>query len=432
MRKSLFAAVTAAALLAGPAALAEGYKAETRWWKGNTHTHSWWSDGDTPPEVVADWYKQRGYNFLVFSDHNVMQEGEKWYPIARDPTRQALAGYREMFGDDWVIERTVDGVEEIRLRALDEFRNLFEEPSKFAFIKGEEISDRYHVHPIHLNGVNLAEKAEPQGGHSVANVIQNNMNAVAEQSRRRKQPMLIHLNHPNFHYAVQPEDLFHLDHGPGDGFFEIYNGHPRVENRGDHLHPSTERMWDIVLAKRLGEFNRSVVYGMAVDDAHEYTAWGLGETNPGRGWIMVRAERLTPNTIAASMKKGDFYSSSGVTLKALTIAEGELSLEVEAQPGVDYVIEFVGTRRNADLRPRTRTVPHLHEGKGEHLHREITTYSDEIGEVLSRVKGGKATYKAAGDEIYVRARVIASAPHPNPSQAGEPQMAWTQPLVVRR
>jgi len=22
---------------------------EARWWRGNTHTHSWWSDGDAPP-----------------------------------------------------------------------------------------------------------------------------------------------------------------------------------------------------------------------------------------------------------------------------------------------------------------------------------------------------------------------------------------------
>lgn len=431
MRRSLGLAVAATALLIGFGAAAGVYKGEARWWKGNTHTHSWWSDGDTPPEVVADWYKQRGYNFLVFSDHNVMQDGEKWYPIRREATRQALQSYRELFGDDWVVERQVDGQEEVRLRRLDEFRALFEEPSRFVFLKGEEISDRHHVHPIHMNGVNLAEKIEPQGGHSVANVIQNNLNAVGEQSRRLKQPMLLHLNHPNFHYAIRPEDLFHLDHAPGDGFFEIYNGHPRVENRGDDLHVSTERMWDIVLAKRLGEFKRSVVYGMAVDDAHEYTAWGLGETNPGRGWVMVRADRLTPDAIADAMKRGDFYATTGVALKTLTVGPEELSLEIEPQPGVEYVTEFVGVRRGADLRGRTRPAPaHGHEGRAEHLHREIVTYGKDIGVVLARVKGPKAAYRPRGDEIYVRARILSTAPHPNPSQAGEVQRAWTQPLVV--
>lgn len=432
MRRSLGVLFAAVSLFATHAA-AEGYKAESRWWKGNTHTHSWWSDGDTPPEVIAAWYKQRGWNFLVFSDHNIMQDGEKWYPITRDATKQALAGYRAMFGDDWVVERTVDGVEQVKLKTLEEFRNLLEESNEFALIKGLEITDGYHVHPLHMNGVNLAEKIEPQHGHDIASTIQNNLNAVVDQGKRLQRPTFMHLNHPNFHYAVQPEDFFHLDHLPGDGFFEIYNGHPGVQNRGDELHVSTERMWDIVLSKRLGEFNRSVVYGMAVDDAHEYTAWGLGETNPGRGWVMVRADRLTPNIIAAAMKRGDFYSSSGVTLKTLTIANNEITLEVDPQPGVSYVIEFVGTRRNADLKARTGPAPrHAHEGKAEHLHQTLTAYSEDIGQVLERVSGATATYRAKGDEIYVRARITASVAHPNPSQPGERQMAWTQPLVVKR
>ncbi|HVF39185.1 MAG TPA: hypothetical protein VM939_04735, partial [Gemmatimonadaceae bacterium] len=42
-----------------------------RWLKGNTHTHTLESDGDSPPRDVALWYKRNGYNFLVLSDHNV-------------------------------------------------------------------------------------------------------------------------------------------------------------------------------------------------------------------------------------------------------------------------------------------------------------------------------------------------------------------------
>ncbi len=28
-----------------------------QWFKGNLHTHSYWSDGDEFPEVIMDWYK---------------------------------------------------------------------------------------------------------------------------------------------------------------------------------------------------------------------------------------------------------------------------------------------------------------------------------------------------------------------------------------
>ncbi len=60
---------------------AEDY--DTRaWLKGNTHTHSLWSDGNDFPEMIADWYKERGYNFLVLSDHNTLSRGERWMSVA--------------------------------------------------------------------------------------------------------------------------------------------------------------------------------------------------------------------------------------------------------------------------------------------------------------------------------------------------------------
>jgi hypothetical protein len=37
---------------------------ELRWWKGNIHTHSLWSDGDDFPEAVAEWYERTGQDDL--------------------------------------------------------------------------------------------------------------------------------------------------------------------------------------------------------------------------------------------------------------------------------------------------------------------------------------------------------------------------------
>src|SRR6516162_10573529 len=49
-----------------------------KWFKGNIHTHTLWSDGDDYPEMVALWYKERGYDFLSFSDHNTLLNRERW------------------------------------------------------------------------------------------------------------------------------------------------------------------------------------------------------------------------------------------------------------------------------------------------------------------------------------------------------------------
>jgi hypothetical protein len=50
---------------------------EPNWLKGNLHTHTFWSDGDEFPESVARWYKENGYDFLAFTDHNTILEGER-------------------------------------------------------------------------------------------------------------------------------------------------------------------------------------------------------------------------------------------------------------------------------------------------------------------------------------------------------------------
>src|SRR5688500_5304713 len=49
-----------------------------RWWKGNLHTHSLWSDGDDFPEMIAEWYRTRDYHFLALTDHNVLSQGIRW------------------------------------------------------------------------------------------------------------------------------------------------------------------------------------------------------------------------------------------------------------------------------------------------------------------------------------------------------------------
>ena len=45
-----------------------------RWYKGNTHTHTLNSDGDSTPDEVVRWYREHGYHFLVLTDHNFLTD----------------------------------------------------------------------------------------------------------------------------------------------------------------------------------------------------------------------------------------------------------------------------------------------------------------------------------------------------------------------
>ena len=55
----VFAAGISSPGFAQGATSSSGPSAEARWFKGNLHTHSLWSDGDDYPEMIADWYKRR-------------------------------------------------------------------------------------------------------------------------------------------------------------------------------------------------------------------------------------------------------------------------------------------------------------------------------------------------------------------------------------
>ena len=55
-------------------------------------------------------------------------------------------------------------------------------------------------------------------------------------------------------------------------------------------------------------------------------------------------------------------------------------------------------------------------------------YSDEVGKVVARSTDLRPSYKLTGNELYVRAKVTSSKPHPNPYAAGDMEVAWTQPV----
>jgi hypothetical protein len=392
----------------------------TRWWKGNLHTHSLWSDGDDYPEMILDWYKANGYHFAALSDHNVLNQGERWIDLEAAGGLDVLSKYKERFGDEWVEEREEGDARQVRLKALSEYRGLFEVPGEFLLIQSEEITDGFEKKPVHVNATNLRNLIEPQGGTSVSDVMQRNVDAVLEQRESTGQLMFPHINHPNFGWAVKVEDLIALR---GEKFFEVYNGHPAVRNEGDGARPSTERMWDILLAERLAG-GEDVMYGLAVDDSHEYHEFGSGRINPGRGWVVVRAEGLDAEAIVQAMEAGDFYSSSGVTLEEIRVSESGVSLTIRPDPGVEYRTQFTGTRKGYD---REKTEIQIENGDGTTvLHR----YSDEIGEVLAEVPGAEPGYEFEGDEMYVRARVVSTRLKANPYREGEFETAWIQPVVV--
>lgn len=407
-------------------------QAKPRWWKGNLHTHTLWSDGDDFPEMVAEWYLTRDYNFLALSDHNVLGQGLRYMKAADIEKRggdTVLKKYEDRFGPAWVEKRQTEGTLEYRLKPLDEFRALVEHRGKFIMIPSEEISDKAEGVPVHINASNVREVIEPLSGKTVREAIENNLRSVEEQAKKAGREILAHLNHPNFGWAVTAEDIAHA---VTDRYFEVFNGHPGINSQGDEHRPSIDRMWDIANTIRLVDLKAAPLYGIGTDDSHSYHG-KPNASHPGRGWTMVRSTHLTPEYILKAIKAGDCYASSGVTLTDVRYDRQArtLSLEIEAVPGVTYETHFIGTLRGAD----TTSQPTLDKtgkapvdaktGKALRVSRK---YSSDVGQVLAKVSGLSPKYQLTGKELYVRAIVVSSAEPTDPSFDNQKQQAWTQPV----
>ena len=395
-----------------------------RWYRGNLHTHSFWSDGDDFPEMIVRWYTDQGYHFLALTDHNILSRGEKWISLdtveKRSGGPECMEKYQTAFGGDWVQIRESQGATQVLLCPLDRIRERFEKEGEFLLIEAEEISDSVNGKPLHMNASNREQLLRPTGGASVREAIDSNLRAAAEQAERTGRQILVHLNHPNFGWAVTAEDLAAVTR---NRFFEVYNGHPGVNHNGDANRPSIERMWDIINTLRIDKFNVLPLFGLAVDDSHSYHG-KPGGSHPGRGWVCVRADELNAEQLIGAMHRGDFYASSGVELKTLQFDKENkvLQLEIVPAPGVTYQTQFIGTRKGYD-----ETTKSKEDAEGKPVP-GTRVYSAEIGEVLATSAELQPTYQLKGDELYVRAVITASCDHPDPSFSGQKPQAWTQPV----
>lgn len=320
--RALASAFAVAALWAVSSSAAQ----EKQWFKGNLHTHTLNSDGDSTPSEVTSWYREHRYQFLVLTDHNYLTN--------------------------------VDGL-----------NSIHGAPGKFLLVPGEEVTTAFGKLPIHVNALGLTSLVEPQKGLSVTETIQKNVNAIREHEG------VASLNHPNFGWAAASKDISGVSNL---GLFEVYNGHPMVNNNGGGGFESLDEMWDALLTagKRLR--------GIAVDDAHHFKIFSKGSSNPGRGWIMLRGTGLTKDEIMRSLADGDFYASNGVAFADLSISSKEIRIKTARRENEKFRTFFIG----------------------------------DGGKVLNVSTDDDPSYTMKGGEKYVRARV----------ESSYGDAAWTQPV----
>jgi hypothetical protein len=245
--------------------------------------------------------------------------------------------------------------------------------------------------------------------------------SIKRLSRASGRRIVLHLNHPNFEWNATAEDIAAASELR---FMEIHTALDCTYSYGDELHAGAERIWDIVLAKRLSN-GEPILYGLATDDAHQYVdaePWHRSAMG-GRAWIMVRSKTLTQDGILGAMERGDFYCTNGVSLVDVRCNGKTVSLKIQDEEGVNYRTIFIGTPRGFD----DSSSPVL-DADGKEV-RTTRRYSRDIGKVLSESDSLAPEYTFTGNELYVRALVLSDRAHPNPSIEGDVQKAWTQAFV---
>jgi hypothetical protein len=283
---------------------------ELHWYRGNTHTHTINSDGDSAPDTVVRWYREHGYQFLFLTDHE----------FVTDPAPlNALLGAKE----------------------------------RFLVLPGQEIT-QWGEDPgrssAHVNSLFTTQIIWPMGrrtcsGGGCGATVQASV-PLAETFKINISAVLAahgipQINHPNYRWSVRPEDLYDV---PDGCLFEVWNGQGHINNLGGtddkgDTRPSAEGFWDILLSRG------KVIWAVGSDDSHEFKpdADPHGAI-PGQAWIMVHASELTSKAIETALRRGDFYASTGITLDDIVATSTEVAFRiVEKTNGASrYSTRFLG------------------------------------------------------------------------------------------
>ena len=234
------------------------------WFKGNLHTHTNKSDGDSSPEIVVDWYSNNKYDFLVLSDHN-------------------------------------------HLTILES------DQTKLLLIPGEEITLNL-PYTIHINAIGIKKVIEPTLRSTKVKTLQANIDNIISAGG------LAEINHPNFRWALNEKDLVQVR---GAHFLEVFNGNYNTHNYGGGGKKSVEEMWDEMLSKKIKIWGVAVD-----DSHHFKEEFAPHRHNPGRGWVEVFAKNLSEKNILDSMRNGNFYFSNGIKFKNIKLNKEKIEIKI--------------------------------------------------------------------------------------------------------
>lgn len=270
---------------------------EKNFYKGNLHCHSTFSDGKQTPEELKKAYKEKGYSFVAFTDHEILYE----HSYLDDDSFIAITGTEyaiKEFSDQSTLKNFNMKVCHLNLYAKEQ-KNTF---------------------PVCYNGVydHFSKKEK----HDEMVEKYGNYNRVYGKKGINE---IIRLANEN-------------------GFFVCYN-HPRwsLENYSDYI--EYEGLWGVEVYNTSSE--RVGIYEYNINALDDFLRSGKkifassGDDNHNKDscfgtFVMVNAEKLSYESIINALLNGDFYTSQKPLIYELYVCDKKAVLKCSNAKIISY------------------------------------------------------------------------------------------------
>ena len=229
-------------------------------YKGNLHTHTTRSDGRKSPYDAAREYRERGYDFMAITDHNI------------------YADFDDFNRGDFLMLPGME-INAPPQPGNDTEYHFLALPGTRAMRDNAPLPLYRHDFRLELEPLHTAEYLQP----------------IIDDAVMRG--CWVTLNHPYWSRVEYDQVLAFRNVSA----IEVHNFCSSVlENTGEAF-----QCWDAVLRKGVR------MLGTSVDDAHHFFPENSGGYDAFGGYVVAKAESLSLDDITAALVSGSFYGSAG-------------------------------------------------------------------------------------------------------------------------
>ncbi|MBO7187312.1 MAG: hypothetical protein J6V68_02840 [Clostridia bacterium] len=261
-----------------------------KFYKANLHCHSNISDGKLTPNELKELYKSLGYSIVAFTDHDVFIP----HNDLTDENFLALNGFEVEIDDD---KRHPITTEKKRCHlcfvALDkDIKNqVCWHREKYQFGNAIKWRDKVSFNET------LPDYERKYSPECINDMIKKGRDAN----------FFVTYNHPIW----SCEDYSDYSNYKGMNAMEVVN----YASLYDGYPEKCEREYDDIIRRG----NR--VYAVCADDNHNF------KEDYGGGFVQIKADKLDYESIAKSLKNGQFYASTGPQIKAIYLEDHKLTVK---------------------------------------------------------------------------------------------------------